>query len=73
MKKMIKRLKKKLQEKPMITWGRLAIKSLIFIHLLNCFMIVLLTYNNDEFVVTTLVYLLISNIIVFKCIERLWK
>lgn len=75
MKRFIKKLKSKLSDlnKPMIIYGKLAIKGLVFIHLLNNFMIVVLTYDNDDFIITTLVYLLTSNIIVFKCIERLWR
>lgn len=71
----IKKLRKKLSDldKPMIFYGKLAVKALVFIHLLNNFMIVVLTYDNDDFIITTLVYLLTSNIIVFKCVERLWR
>ena len=75
MKRFIKKLKNKLSDldKPMIIYGKLAVKALVFIHLLNNFMIVVLSYNNDGFIITTLVYLLTSNIIVFKCVERLWR
>ena len=75
MKRFIKELKKKLSnlDKPMISWSKVAIKVLVFIHLLNNFMIVLLTYDNDNFTIITLLYLLISNVIVFKCLERLWR
>lgn len=71
----VKKLKKKLGDldKPMISWSKIAIQILVFIHLINNFVIVFLTYDNDDFTVITLLYLLISNIVVFKCLERLWR
>lgn len=71
----IKKIKRKLGglDKPMIRWSSIAIKSLIFIHLLNNFIILLLTYNNDDFIITTLLYLLVSNIIVYKALQKIGK
>lgn len=72
-KNFIKKIKKKLKDldKPLIFWNKLAIKILIFIHLLQDFIIVLLTYDNDKYTLISLIYLFVSNFIVFKCLERL--
>lgn len=71
----IKKMKRKLGDldKPMIRWSSIAIKSLVFIHLLNNVIIVLLTYDNDDFVITTILYLFISNIIVYKALQKIGK
>lgn len=72
MKKMIKRLKKKLQDKPMITWNRIALKILIFIHIIDNGLIIILNYEFDDYIGISILYLLISNIAVYKALERLW-
>lgn len=71
----IKKMKRKLGDldKPMIRWSSIAIKLLVFIHLLNNVIIVLLTYDNDDFVITTILYLFISNIIVYKALQKIGK
>ena len=67
----MKKLLKKFKQKPMIILGRLATKGLVFVHLLDNLLVVLLSYNNDEFMLTTLIYLVTSNMVVFWALDRL--
>lgn len=71
--KIIKKLKKKLQDKPMITWNRIALKVLIFIHIIDNGLIIFLNYEYDDYIGISLLYLLVSNIVVYKALERLWR
>ena len=45
----MKKFLKKLKQKPMIILGRLAIKGLVFIHLLDNFLIVVLSFVTTNF------------------------
>ena len=73
MKKRFKKLKEKFDDlnKPMITWGKLALKGLICVHIIDNSVVIGLLYNNDKYMLTGLLYLIITNVIVYKCLRRL--
>ena len=71
MKKFLKKLKKGDLDKPMITWGELALKSLVCVHIIDNIVVIGLLYDNDKYMLTGLLYLLITNVIVYKCLRRL--
>jgi hypothetical protein len=68
-----KKLKKKLKEKPMITWNRLALKIMIIVHLLDNGLIVFLNYECDDYIGISMLYLIISNIAIYKAFNILWR
>lgn len=73
MKKIIKKLRNKLDnlDKPMITWATLALKGLICVHIIDNIVVIGLLYDNDKYMLFGLLYLLITNVIVYKCLKKL--
>ena len=67
----LKKLKKGDLDKPMISWGKLALKSLVCVHIIDNIVVIGLLYNNDDKILLGLFYLLLTNIIVYKCLRRL--
>lgn len=73
MKKKLKKLKERLSDldKPMITWTELALKGLICVHIIDNIVVIGLLYGNDKYMLFGLLYLLITNVIAYKCLKRL--
>ena len=73
MKKKLKKLKERLSDldKPMITWATLALKGLICVHIIDNIVVIGLLYDNDKYMLFGLLYLLITNVIAYKCLKRL--
>jgi hypothetical protein len=67
----LKKLKKGDLDKPMISWGTLALKSLVCVHIIDNIVVIGLLYNNDDKMLLGLFYLLVTNVIVYRCLKRL--
>ena len=73
MKKLIKQIKKKLQNKPMIYYRKLALATLVFANVIGCGLIILLNYEYDEYILTSMIYVILDNIIMWKALNILWR